>query len=114
MLHLPIRERIQEPRGDMKGERLSFIYAVDDQDETWYVLIRTGEPPVAAAWPSMLLKVDPEAVMGGTLGSGSPHERTGEVNGHYDDYMARVEKYGRGGGGVTVWQQRGRNNVFTG
>lgn len=80
----------------MEG-KLPAIYAVDDQDETWYVLIREGCAPVSAAWPSMLTHLCPTAVMGGTLGTGSPFERVGEVNGHLEDYMKRVQLHGAGG-----------------
>lgn len=91
--------------GYLEGEKVPQIYAVDDQDESWYVLVRKGYPPVSAAWPSMLKHICPEAIMGGTLGTGSTHERMGEVNGHLEDYVSRVYAYGPGGGNKQVWTQ---------
>jgi len=89
----------------MKREKEAVIYAVDEADETWYVLVREGEPPVAASWPKMLEDLCPTAVLGGTLGSYDPSHRISRVNGHLDNYLLRVQLYGPQGGGVRVWEQ---------
>lgn len=76
----------------MQGENEAVIYAVDEADETWYVLIREGQAPVAAAWPTMLEDLCPTAIRGGTLGSYELGHRNAQVNGCLEDHLMTLAR----------------------
>lgn len=46
------------------------IFAVDDPESTFYVLVVRGEIVASAHWPHPLLEMEPAALSGGTLGEG--------------------------------------------
>lgn len=64
-----VRER-QAAQRTFENPATPRIYAVDEADSTFYVLMVGGEMLKAAHWPHPLREFCPEALDGGTLGGG--------------------------------------------